>query len=88
MNICKRQTFIGKKYQTFNKKVSKDTCSCILRYLAMYPKILCYVASCAHEACFIGQRSLFHHGMKPTSCTSPENTYESPDFRSVQDGRR
>ncbi len=25
MNICKRQTFIGKKYQTFNKKVSQDT---------------------------------------------------------------
>ena len=24
MNICKRQTFIGKKYQTFNKKVSQN----------------------------------------------------------------
>ncbi len=55
MNICKRQTFIGKKYLTFNKKVSQDTCSCILRYLAMYPKILCNIASCANEACFIGQ---------------------------------
>lgn len=33
MNICKRQTFIGKKYQTFNKKS-------ILGYLLMYLKIL------------------------------------------------
>ena len=88
MNICKQQTFIGKKYLTFNKKVSQDTCSCILRYLAMYPKILCNIASCAHEACFIGQRNKFHLRMKPTCCTSPENTYESPDFRSVQDGRQ
>lgn len=24
MNICKRQTFIGKKYLTFNKKVSQN----------------------------------------------------------------
>ena len=34
----------------------------------MYPKILCYVASCAHEACFIGQRNKFHLRMKPTCC--------------------
>lgn len=32
MNICKRQTFIGKKYQTFKKS--------ILGYLLMYLKIL------------------------------------------------
>lgn len=80
MNICKRQTFIEKKISGIQKS--------ILGYLAMYPKILCNIVSCAHEACFIGQRNKFHHGMKPTSCTSPENTYESPDFRSVQDGRR
>lgn len=88
MNICKRQTFIGKKYLTFNKKVSQDTCSCILRYLAMYPKILCYVASCAHEAYSIGQRSKLQYRMKPTCCTSPGNTYEFQDFRSIPDGRQ
>ena len=35
MNICKRQTFIGKKYQTFKKK---------------YLRILFYIASCIYEA--------------------------------------
>ena len=80
MNICKRQTFIVKKYLTFKKN--------ILGYLLMYLKILGNIASCAHEACFIGQRNKFHLRMKPTCCTSPENTYESPDFHSIQDGRR
>ena len=42
--------------------------------------------SSANEACFIGHRSLFHLRMKPTSCTSPENTYESLNFRSIQYG--
>ena len=36
MNICKRQTFIGKKYQTFKKN--------ILGYLLMYLKILANVS--------------------------------------------
>ena len=49
----------------------------------MYPKILCNITSCANEAWFIGQRNKFHLRMKPTCCTSPENTYESPDFRSA-----
>ena len=35
MNICKRQTFIGKKYLTFKKK---------------YLRILFYIASCIYEA--------------------------------------
>ncbi len=54
----------------------------------MYPKILCYVASCAHEAYSIGQRSKLQYKMKPTCCTSPENTYEFQDFRSIPDGRQ
>jgi hypothetical protein len=33
MNICKRQIFIGKKYQTFNKKVSQDTFLYSIMYL-------------------------------------------------------
>lgn len=73
MNICKRQTFIGKKYLAFKKK---------------YPKILCNITSCAHEAYSIGQRSKLQYRMKPTSCTYPENTYVSLNFRSIQDGRR
>ena len=35
MNICKRQTFIGKKYLTFKKK---------------YLRILFHIASCIYEA--------------------------------------
>lgn len=35
MNICKRQTFIEKKYLTFKKK---------------YLRILFYIASCIYEA--------------------------------------
>lgn len=54
----------------------------------MYPKILCYVASCAHEAYSIGQRSKLQYKMKPTCCTSPENTYVSLNFRSIQDERQ
>ena len=59
-----------------------------LNHKAMYPKILCNIGSCANEACFIGQRSPFHYGMKPTSCTYPENTCVSLNFRSIPDGRR
>ena len=35
MNICKQQTFIGKKYLTFKRK---------------YLRILFYIASCIYEA--------------------------------------
>ena len=80
MNICKRQTFIGKMYLAFKKS--------ILGYLLMYLKILGNITSCANEACFIGQRSKLQYKMKPTSCTYPENTCVSLNFRSIPDGRR
>ena len=52
----------------------------------MYPKILCNIASCAYEACFIGQRNKFHLRMKPTCCTSPENTYAKKDNEAMSEG--
>ncbi len=39
MNICKRQTFIGKKYLTFKKKYLRIL-PMYLNHKAMYPKIL------------------------------------------------
>ena len=40
MNICKRQTFIGKKYQTFNKKrvCHKSMAHPLLCYLLYNPR--------------------------------------------------
>ena len=48
MNICKRQTFIGKKYLTFKKK---------------YLRILFYIASCIYEAysCSLWEADTFSH---------------------------
>lgn len=46
MNICKRQTFIGKKYLTFKKK---------------YLRILFYIASCIYEAYSFTLGSCYTH---------------------------